>query len=39
MCHQDINVAKLSRGSVVDTLELLQYLYKYLLSEWQLTTG
>ena len=31
---QDINVCKLSRGSKVDTLELLQYLYKYLLSEY-----
>jgi hypothetical protein len=30
---QDIHVSKLSRGSRVELLELLQYLYKYLLSE------
>lgn len=27
---QDLNIHKLARGSKVDTLELLQYLHKYL---------
>jgi hypothetical protein len=31
---QEINVQKLLRGSKVDTLELLQYLHKYLKREW-----
>lgn len=30
---QEIPVHKLARGSRTDLLELLQYLYKYLLSE------
>lgn len=30
---QDIHISKLSRGSRVELLELLQYLYKYLLSK------
>jgi hypothetical protein len=30
---QDLNVQKLLRGSKVDTLELLQYLHKYLKRE------
>lgn len=30
---QELQVAKLARGSRTELLELLQYLYKYLLSE------
>lgn len=33
MCLQEIPVHKLARGSRTDLLELLQYLYYYLLSE------
>lgn len=32
-CLQEIPVHKLARGSRTDLLELLQYLYKYLLSK------
>lgn len=30
---QEIHISKLARGSRTELLELLQYLYKYLLSE------